>query len=465
MMNATGERIALMQAELEETYRSVTQLTNELEREKERFQLLSLYDPLTGLPNRVLAGDRLAHAIGLASRENAALALLYLDLDNFKNVNDTLGHAVGDHLLSEVADRLISCVRESDTVARLGGDEFSIILPRIESSLSAELVARKVLDAFAEPFALDDQAIYATASIGITVYPEDSLEPHSLMRNADAAMYRAKEQGRNNFLFFTPDINERIRERVRMEFQLRHAIERDELFLMYQPIVGAESGKLVGAEALLRWRNPEFGLVRPDQFIGLAEESGLIVPIGDWVLKTACRQARIWRSAVARPFYVAVNVSTRQFQETGLVDSIADTLRLTGLSPESLGLEITESLFIENVADTATALDRIRRIGVPIALDDFGTGYSSLSYLRRFPVNYLKIDGSFVRDITKNGNSAALVAGMVAIAHSLGLGVVAEGVETREQLDCVRERGCEFVQGYYCGKPMSPEEFATLLEI
>lgn len=417
------------------------------------------YDALTELPNRVLAADRVAQAVVRARREGRSVGVVSLDVDNFKNINDSLGHGSGDALLLQLARRLVAAMREGDTVARLGGDEFLIVLADLATVDDVERVLDKVRSIFERPFNVEDKNIYITPSIGVTVAPEDSEDVHILLRNADAAMHRAKELGRNMTQFFMPEMNERAVKRLELESQLRHALERGELSLHYQPQVISASGRVVGAEALLRWQSPAYGMVSPERFIPLAEETGLIVPIGRWVLESACREAVAW----PQPLRVSVNVSSRQFRDGMLVETVAAVLEATGLAAGRLELEVTESLLLEDMDGTSRILERLQRLGVRIALDDFGTGYSSLSYLKRFPFGVLKIDRSFVNGIIDDPDDAALCEAIIQMAHVLNLKVIAEGVETAEQLEYLAARGVDLVQGYYYSRPLPTEEFLTYL--
>ena len=430
-------------------------------RKKYEEQLLrqANYDDITQLPNRVLALDRLSQALARAHRLQTMVGLLFIDLDRFKDVNDTLGHAAGDALLREVGQRLMDCVREGDTVARLGGDEFTVILPDLTAPQNAEMVAEKMLEVASRPFVIEGQELFTTGSIGITIYPLDANDPHTLMRNADAAMYRAKEMGRNRSQFFTKELNEQALERVQMEAQLRHAIARNELDLHFQPIVDLRSRSLVGAEALLRWRNDELGDIPPDQFIPLAEDSGLINSLGDWVLQHALSDVSTWRNNGLSGLRMAVNVSSRQFRGTGLVDSVVQILNRTNIPPNLLELEITEGLLLEDYPETTQVFERLAGMGVGFAVDDFGTGFSSLNYLRRFPVGCLKIDRSFISGVVSNPDQAALVQAIINMARSLKLEVISEGVETAEQLAFVKENGCNLVQGFLISKPIPSDEF------
>jgi diguanylate cyclase (GGDEF)-like protein/PAS domain S-box-containing protein len=432
-------------------------------RAEERIQYQAYHDALTGLPNRLLLRDRLTQALGHAHRLGRPLAVMFVDVDHFKLINDTLGHAVGDRLLRGLAERLSACVREDDTVARMGGDEFTFVFSGMTRPEDAARMAEKVLRAVAEPFDLDGRDLRVTASLGIAVYPVDGDGPDGLLQSADAAMYRAKEQGRNNYQLCTPGMNDRALERMALEGELRHALEGEELLLHYQPLVQASTGRVVGTEALLRWQHPERGLLMPDQFIPVAEESRLILPIGDWVLRVACRQLRSWHEAGFPDLRMSVNLSARQFQQPRLVALIRECLDGAGLEPRFLELEITESIAMSNVAWTAEVLEALRAMGIRISIDDFGTGQSSLSYLKHFPLSTLKIDQSFVRDIAFDPEGEAIVNAVIALAHVLGLSVVAEGVETEAQLAFLRSAGCEEFQGYLFSRPVSPEALGELL--
>lgn len=432
---------------------------------EEELSNLASYDTLTGLPNRVLLMDRLTHALSVQQRHgNHVFALLFLDLDGFKNINDTLGHVIGDKLLQLAATRITDCLRKCDSAARLGGDEFTILLERVSHPTDVGMVAQKILDALAAPVNIDGHDIFMSASIGITLCPDDATNAADLLRNADTAMYQAKDQGRGRYVLFTRDMNERIARRVAIENRLRTALERNEFCLHYQPQVDLDSGRIIGMEALLRWNPDDRGLVSPLEFIPIAEESGLIVPIGEWALHAACGQAQEWVKAGFPALRVAVNLSGRQFRQQDLVGTVERVLRISGLDPARLELEITESMAMEDADRSLGTLSRLKAMGVSLAVDDFGTGYSSLSYLKRFPIDTLKIDRSFIKDMTEDPNDAAIAASIIAMAHSLKLKVVAEGVETSGQRDQLREYGCDEVQGYYFSRPVAASEITHILQ-
>ena len=435
----------------------------ERKRAEERLAHLARYDHLTGLGNRVLFQESLEGALARAHRGARPVALMFLDLDRFKAVNDTLGHASGDLLLKTVAERLRGSVRETDTVSRMGGDEFGVILEGINAGQDAAVVARKIIHALSQPFDLDGHEVVVTCSIGIAVAP--SSPGDVLVRDADAAMYRAKQQGRNNYQFYTPEMNAQAFQRLTLETNMRAALEREEFVLSYQPQVDLATGRICGAEALLRWRDPHSGLVPPDEFIHVLEDSGLIVPVGEWVLRTACAQARAWEDAGLVPIRISVNISGRQFNQDDLAGRLARILDETGLDPNYLELELTESLLMEDIAVSNAMLDELRVLmGLRLSVDDFGTGYSSLSYLKRFPLDTLKIDRSFVRDIATDRDDAAIVASIISLAHNLQLEVIAEGVETEEQLAYLREKGCDIVQGFYFSEPLPAQDLWSLLK-
>jgi len=426
-------------------------------------EYLATHDALTGLANRVLLSDRLTQAMRQARRRNSRLALLFLNLDRFKDINDSYGHTIGDALLQAVAQRLSGLIRSADSLGRLGGDIFVILLVDVGDPQNVGGVARKILDAFSTPFIIGERRMYISASIGATVYPEDSDDDIELLfRNADTAMYRAKEASGNTFQFYSADMSIRAIERSSLDSALRQALVRQEFELYYQPKVSLHTGRIVGAEALLRWHHPEMGMVAPAVFIPLAEETGLIVPIGAWVLQTACAQNRQWQDQGMQPICISVNVSARQFRHADLVDTVARVLRETGLDPGHLELELTESLMMENAAQAVEKLKILKGMGVGLSIDDFGTGYSSLSYLKRFPIDTLKIDRAFIRDIVTDQDDAAITRAVIALAHNLNLTVIAEGVETEAQLLFLSEHGCDEMQGYYFSRPVPAAEFASI---
>lgn len=424
---------------------------------------LALHDTLTLLPNRALLEDRILHAIASAQRTGRLIAVMFLDLDRFKTINDSLGHHYGDKLLQAVAQRLVETLRAEDTIARVGGDEFIVLVKEITEPQVAASIAQKLLSALADPLYVERQEQHISASLGISIYPNDGQDLRSLMVNADAAMYHAKKMGRANYQFFTFEMNAAARARLELEKNLRHAIENDEFELHYQPKVTIASGEIASMEALVRWRHPEQGLISPSEFIPLAEEIGLIIPLGAWVLMTACQQNKRWQQKGLPKLRVAVNLSAAQFKQQNLVEFVCQILEDTGLDAGCLELEITESVIMQNAEAAALTLERLHAKGVHISIDDFGTGYSSLSYLKRFPLDMLKIDRSFVRDIHADPDDAAIVQSVIVLAHSLRLGVIAEGVETEEQLAFLKTLGCDEYQGFYCSRPLPPAEFEKLL--
>lgn len=431
---------------------------------QKRLHFLANYDALTGLPNRVLFIDRLSHSLRLAQRSSGLVGVLYMDLDNFKDVNDSLGHNAGDALLKTVADRLTQAVRTSDTVARLSGDEFALILTNLDHREDAAVAARKIIDQLSHPLDVVEQTLQIRASVGISVFPADGTDSEELLRNADMSMYLAKQTGGSQYEFYRSEIGEKKAERLELLKALRRALEQREFVLHYQPQVELATGHIVGVEALLRWRCPERGLVSPEQFIPLAEESGLVVPLGEWVLRKACAQARIWRDTGYPPLRVAVNFSACQFRQKNLVDLVKAVLDENELPPEYLEVEITESTLMQDTATSLRTLQELRACGISISLDDFGTGYSSLSYLKRFPVDALKIDRSFVCDIPQDADDVAINSAIIAMAAKLNIRVIAEGVETLEQLDFLRSEGCALVQGYYLQRPASAQDLAAMLK-
>jgi diguanylate cyclase (GGDEF)-like protein/PAS domain S-box-containing protein len=430
---------------------------------EERLMHLAHYDVLTNLPNRVLFYDRLGQTLAQARRNQWIVGVLFIDIDRFKNVNDTLGHAVGDKLLQQVAERLKRSVRSGDAVGRLGGDEFAVMLSNLSSAQDASHVAQKIMASFNEPFKLEGADFYVTSSIGVTLYPDDSVEQEVLIKNADAAMYRAKELGRNTYQFYKAEMNARALEVLSLESSLRRALDRDEFVLYYQPKAGIAEGGIVGVEALLRWRHPDRGLLTPADFMPVLEETGLIVPVGDWVLKAVCRQVKAWQRAGVRVVPVAVNLSPREFAAKDLKKTIMRVLGEHGVDPALIELEITEGSLMVNTEEVVGTLESLGRLGIGISIDDFGTGYSSLSYLKRFPLDALKIDRSFVKDITTDADDATITRAVISMAHSLGLKVIAEGVETEAQLAFLAGHACDEVQGYYFAKPLPAEECAVWL--
>ena len=423
-------------------------------RAEKQVQFLAYYDGLTGLPNRRLLQDRLVKAIASARRRSELVAVLFLDLDRFKIINDSLGHSVGDLLLKEAAERLKRQVRDQDTVSRVGGDEFLVVLSSIPDIEAAAAAADRIVNAMSAEFRIQGRSLRVSCSVGISIFPEHGNDAETLIKNADAAMYGAKESGRNRFRFFSEAMNAQVVERSMLEQGLRVALDRNELFLMYQPQADLRTGKITGLEALLRWRHPELGLIPPDKFIRVAENSGLIVPIGEWVLRTACLQARRWQQDGIPPLTIAVNVSAMQFRQDGFREFIHYVLRETGLAPLYLELELTESLLTSNADVMFAVMQDLKDMGLKLAIDDFGTGYSSLSYLRQFPVSKLKIDGSFIRDVATNADAVAIATAIISLAKSLNLKVIAEGVETEAQLAFLREHHCDEVQGYYLSEPL-----------
>ncbi|QEA38466.1 EAL domain-containing protein [Pistricoccus aurantiacus] len=455
---------------------SFQNMGRKLKKSQWKVKRLAYHDSLTGLPNRLLFREYLQHMIALARRGNNKMAVLFLDLDNFKRINDTLGHQVGDQLLKKMAARLISILRAEDFIhretyrntsevlARLGGDEFVILLPKIDDSQDAAKVASRILDAMRKSFHVDGQELYVGSSIGISLFPEDATEENDLIKRADAAMYQAKEQGRNNFQFYSASYNLATFEHLSLEGRLRRALANDEFELHYQPQVRAETGEIVGLEALLRWNDPVEGLISPDQFIPIAENSGLIVPIGEWVLRQACRQISAWQAAGLSRVSVSVNVSAIQLQRQECATKVDQVLNETGLDPRYLELEITETALMKVKPEVIDQLGAMQRKGVIISLDDFGTGYSSLSLLQELPIGKLKIDKSFVRDMLTDPKDAAIVSAILLIAKSLGLKSAAEGVETLEQATWLAEKGCDKLQGYLISRPLPAAEMAKLLK-
>jgi diguanylate cyclase (GGDEF)-like protein/PAS domain S-box-containing protein len=421
------------------------------------------HDFLTGLPNRTLLNDRIGQAIAVADRSGDKLAVLFLDLDGFKHINDSLGHLVGDKVIQSVAKRLVDCGRGSDTVSRQGGDEFVVLLSELQHSEDAGIAARRMLGTVAEPHSIDQHDLHVTTSIGIGIYPDDGCDAETLIKSADTAMYQAKESGRHGYQFFESAMNDRAVERHSIEEGLRRALERNEFALHYQPKIHFGTGAIIGAEALLRWMHPTRGWVSPAHFIPIAEDCGVILAIGSWVLRQACTQAQAWVDAGLPAATMAVNISAKEFRQKNFLSGLVAILHETRLDPSALELELTESVLMKHAESAATILQSVRERGVQVAVDDFGTGYSSLSYLQKFPVDALKIDQSFVGRIATAGDEASIVRAVISMAHSLRLRVIAEGVETVEQLEFLKARECDEAQGYYFSRPVPPEQFARLL--
>ena len=429
-----------------------------------RTEFLAQRDPLTGLPNRMLGRDRLEQAMALADRTGSKVALLFLDLDHFKKINDGLGHSFGDKLLQSVANRLQECVRDCDTTSRQSGDEFFILLGQVRDHDPIITVAAKILESLIAPHDIDGTELFTSASIGIAMYPDDGRDYETLLKRSETAMYHAKDMGRNTYRFFAEHMNVDANEYLQIRTGLRRALERNEFVLHYQPQVELEGQRIIGVEALIRWNHPDMGMVSPGRFIPIAEDSGLILPIGEWVVHEACRQAAAWQKAKLPNIVMAVNLSAMQFKRGDLVQSVSDALEQSGLPPHCLELELTESILLSDTSTVLQKVQELKALGVQLSIDDFGTGYSSLSYLKRFQVDKLKIDQSFVRDINSNPNDAAIVRAVVQMARSLGLRTIAEGVEDETTLDALRFQGCDEVQGYLFGKPMPAEQMAKRLE-
>ncbi len=438
-------------------------ITQRMEAE-ERLHHLAYHDMLTDLPNRALFMDRIEHAMQRRRMSGQRLALLFLDLDRFKNINDTLGHDAGDRLLQTVARRITQCVREGDTVARFGGDEFAVLLEDVATTDVASQIASKFNEAIGKVIEVDGHELFVTASIGISFFPDDADTAGILLKNADAAMYRAKDMGRNTYQFYSRDMGSKAFERLSLETSLRHALDRQEFLLHYQPQVDVRSGAILGIETLLRWQHPDLGLVQPMKFIPLLEETGLIVPVGEWILETACRQLKCWQTRHGKAFRLAVNLSGRQFFDPALKLQLERLLQRSDLDPAALELEITETILMQNDKATRDNLGALQELGLRLSIDDFGTGYSSLSYLKRFPIDSLKIDRSFIRDLSTDPDDAAIVSAIIVMAHSLKLEVIAEGVESREQLDFLKTKDCDAMQGYLFSKPLDVETMDRLLE-
>ncbi|MGA3157291.1 MAG: EAL domain-containing protein [Steroidobacteraceae bacterium] len=431
--------------------------------QSEHMEYLAQHDILTGLANRVLLSDRISQAVALARRRHHKLAVLFLDIDRFKNVNDSLGHDAGDSLLRSVSQRLLQCVRTSDTVSRQGGDEFVVLLPELEAPHDAAILTEKIILALGAPYTIGSDELRLTVSAGIAIYPDDGSDTETLLKHADFAMYHAKEKGRNNYQFFRAEQNDRAIEHRAVDTGLRFALERHEFVLHYQPTIQLATNIVSGVEALLRWRHPQRGLVTPENFVPHAEESGAIVPIGRWVLREACRQGRIWQDIGLSPMRIAVNVSPVELRHPGFIAGVRAVLASTGLEAHYLELELTETVLVQDTASTAVVLRALRDMGVQLALDDFGTGFSSLSHLKRFPIDMLKIDQSFVQDLATGSGDASIVGAVISMAESLNLQVVAEGVETPQQFELLKEQGCPEAQGFFFSQPVIAEDLTQLL--
>ena len=442
---------------------TLTDISERKQAERELEQLAH-YDALTGLPNRLLFTDRLQQAVAHAARHKRMVGVALLDLDQFKKVNDSLGHATGDALLRQASERLRAVLRPNDTVARLGGDEFTLVFADMAQVDDATLVLQRIRQSFEAPFRVNNHDLFITASIGVALFPSDDRDIEALLRNADVAMYRAKESGRNTWQFYAADMTVKAQENLAIEHALRGAVERGELALHYQPQLSLATGRIIGVEALARWRHPQLGEIDPDRFIPIAEESGLIVPLGEWALRTACAQAVRWHDAGCAPLRMAVNLSSRQLREENFPETVERILHETRCPAAMLEFELTEGMLLKQTESSVSALDKLNKMGVRFAIDDFGTGYSNLAYLRRFPLGALKIDQSFVRDIATDSDAAAIVRAIITMARELGMPVVAEGVETREQMEFLHTHGCDAVQGYYLSHPQPAEAIVELLK-
>jgi diguanylate cyclase (GGDEF)-like protein len=432
---------------------------------EDRLSYMAQFDALTGLPNRSMYLDRLGQTLIEAARDKLAVAVLFVDIDRFKNVNDTLGHSAGDTLLVKIAERLKGSVRLGDSIGRLSGDEFAVAVAHLAREDHAAVVAQKIVTGLAAPFVIEGHSVYVSASVGISVYPSDGTEPDVLVKNADTAMYRAKQSGRNAYQFYLPQMHARATQRLRLESQLRGALDRDEYRIHYQPKIDLKTGLISGLEALLRWQSPDRGLVQPGEFISVLEDAGLIIPVGEWVIASVCSQIRRWQSAVAVVPPVAVNLSARQFRQQDLDAVIGRILTDSRIDPHLLEFELTESILMTDAESAVDTLRQIKARGIRLALDDFGTGYSSLSYLKRFPLDALKIDRAFIRDVTENPDDVSIVVAIISLARSLRLKVIAEGVETQEQLEFLRRHGCDEAQGYYIARPMDTDSVSRLLGV
>jgi diguanylate cyclase (GGDEF)-like protein len=463
----SSEHIAMLQqanAHLVAATLAAQRQTEQIEKVRVELHHLAHHDILTDLPNRVLLKDRLRQAIEASRRQGRQLAVMFMDIDHFKNINDSLGHAVGDQLLQSVAKRLLTCVRVSDTVSRQGGDEFVLLLPLIENPEGAALSAKKILSALAQPHHVGGHDLHISFSIGVTIYPDDGEDADVLLKHADIAMFYAKENGRNNYKFFAKEMDDRAVERQSIEASLRRALERNEFVLHYQPKIDLNSGAIVGVEALLRWQHPQRGLLLPAHFVPIAEDCGLILPIGRWVMREACQQAGAWIAEGLPPITVAVNTSALEFRSEEFLENVRATLETTGLEPRFLEIELTESVLMRDAESTNAVLHALSNMGIRLSIDDFGTGYSSLSYLRRFPIDTLKIDQWFVNQLHASPDDATIVQAVISMGKSLHQRVIAEGVETQEQYAFLLAENCDEGQGYYFGLPLAPQGLAALLK-
>ena len=429
-----------------------------------KIEYQAFHDPLTGLPNRNLLYDRLKMSISRAKRTEKLIGILFLDLDNFKNINDTHGHIVGENLLKDVANRLIECMRAGDTVARLGGDEYTVLLPQISDPKEIVYVAQRIMNSFKEPFIIQSHEFFVTTSIGISIYPSDGENTIELLKSADLALHHAKREGRNNYQFYSKQMNIRIKKRLKLENELRQALSKNQFLLHYQPMIHIESGEIFGVEALIRWNHDEMGIVSPMDFIPLAEETRMIIPIGEWVLKTACEQCNVWRDMGYPELNIAVNVSSLQFHQKDFFKNFKIILEKTRFNMDHLTVEITENSIMGKTKEIIETMRSIKRIGVKISIDDFGTGYSSLNYLKRFPIHTLKIDRSFIMDIPNDPDSVVITKAIISLAKALKLEVVAESVERKDQLDFLRENGCDYIQGYYFCRPVPADRMTEFID-
>ncbi len=458
------ERVAMRTKELEESNSQLALSKKSAETIAKRMEYHAHHDDLTGLPNRTLLNDRINSELAHARRQQSMMGLLFLDLDRFKIINDSLGHAVGDQLLRVISRRLKNCVREEDTVARLGGDEFLILLPRISSSSDAGRVGRKIIDTLVEPISCNGNELSITTSIGISIYPFDSTDGDTLIKNADISMYRAKELGRNKIVYYTAEMNAGSRKKLALETNLRKAVDKGELMLHYQPKINTADNTVVGVEALLRWNHPTMGAISPAEFIPVAEDSGLIIPIGKWVIETAFKQLRQWHDAGHDQLTMAVNISSAQMSRSGLVKIISDALSDAGIEPGKVELEVTENVAMQDINSAITTLEKLKNTGINIAMDDFGTGYSSLGYLHKLPIDIVKIDQSFVRDIPDSKEGILIAQAIIAMAQSLNLSLVVEGIENVKQLNYFKQQGCDVMQGFLFSKPVEADEILGMLD-